>query len=452
MRCNALRPSSRPLLRPLGRPALLQLLLLSCAGIAAALGCGLPSAALAAEPAPIGVVAPGDCWRPVSAAADGGLARHLARCAALGADMLRLQVRASADGAVNACATDAACAPLPEVLGATPAPALLLDTPTALLDAVQQAVSQAGAAARVKVAPQFVRPVASAAPQVLAPGVRYWAERREQPRPIMLHVVEIDLSQAGPLEFATTPPLSLPADPAAAPGSQRFAVQKTSEHARQAGWLVAVNASYFLPFDGGRLMFRPYVPQPGALASVAPAWLDGTVRPPGDTSLDPRADGMVCLVPGGFAISAGLCPAGSTPAFAAGPVLLQDGRRLPLTAREAGQRPDASGIPQYFRSPEPRTALGLDPAGRRAWMVVVDGRQSGYSEGMTVPELAALFESLGARDAINLDGGGSSTLALSGAVANSPIHTSIPGRERPVANHFGLRLLAPAPNATQAKP
>ena len=76
-------------------------------------------------------------------------------------------------------------------------------------------------------------------------------------------------------------------------------------------------------------------------------------------------------------------------------------------------------------------------------MVVVDGRQAGYSEGMTLPELARLFESLGATDAINLDGGGSSSLALSGELANSPIHTSIPGRERPVANHFGLRLSSP---------
>jgi exopolysaccharide biosynthesis protein len=52
---------------------------------------------------------------------------------------------------------------------------------------------------------------------------------------------------------------------------------------------------------------------------------------------------------------------------------------------------------------------------------------------------------MGATEAINLDGGGSSTMVLklgvTPQVVNSPIHTSIPGRERPVANHLGLRLL-----------
>ena len=43
-------------------------------------------------------------------------------------------------------------------------------------------------------------------------------------------------------------------------------------------------------------------------------------------------------------------------------------------------------------------------------LVVVDGRRRGYSDGMTLRELADLMRGLGARDAINLDGGGSTTL------------------------------------------
>ncbi len=258
----------------------------------------------------------------------------------------------------------------------------------------------------------------------------------------MVHVLEVDLQQAGAVEFVATPSLAVPTGATEPAGTGYFAVQKTSDFARQQGLLAAVNASYFLPFDGGRLMFKPYVPQAGNPATVAPARLQDA-RPEGDTASDPRADGMVCLQPGSFLILRGACPAGSQPAFAAGPVLIGQGRRLPLLAREPQQQPDASGMPRYFRDPEPRTALGLDATNRRAWMVVVDGRQAGYSEGMTLPELARLFESLGATDAINLDGGGSSSLALSGELANSPIHTSIPGRERPVANHFGLRLSSP---------
>ena len=48
--------------------------------------------------------------------------------------------------------------------------------------------------------------------------------------------------------------------------------------------------------------------------------------------------------------------------------------------------------------------------GRTLYLVVVDGRQSGYSEGMSTGELAAYMLELGCRQAINLDGGGSSIM------------------------------------------
>lgn len=76
-------------------------------------------------------------------------------------------------------------------------------------------------------------------------------------------------------------------------------------------------------------------------------------------------------------------------------------------------------------------------------MVVVDGRQEGYSIGATLQALTDLFVELGASDAINLDGAASTTLAVAGEggaprIPNRPIHTGIPGRERPVANHIAL--------------
>lgn len=52
--------------------------------------------------------------------------------------------------------------------------------------------------------------------------------------------------------------------------------------------------------------------------------------------------------------------------------------------------------------------------------VVVDGRQEGYSEGVTLPELADIMLSLGATTAYNLDGGGSSTMYFDGRVVDSP--------------------------------
>jgi exopolysaccharide biosynthesis protein len=91
----------------------------------------------------------------------------------------------------------------------------------------------------------------------------------------------------------------------------------------------------------------------------------------------------------------------------------------------------------------PRTAIGVDSSGEKMIIVVADGRQPFYSSGATMDELARLLVYYGAEQAINMDGGGSSTLVFENwfggsRVVNSPIHTGIPGRERPVANHLGI--------------
>ena len=70
-------------------------------------------------------------------------------------------------------------------------------------------------------------------------------------------------------------------------------------------------------------------------------------------------------------------------------------------------------------SRNPRTAIGLTADGR-VLIVVVDGRQ-GSSSGMSLLELAQFMANrLGAEVAMNLDGGGSSTMAVRGALANHP--------------------------------
>lgn len=88
------------------------------------------------------------------------------------------------------------------------------------------------------------------------------------------------------------------------------------------------------------------------------------------------------------------------------------------------------------------------PRWKRSWWgrasrAVVDGRQPNYSEGVTLEELALLLREYGAHDAMNLDGGGSTTLVMEGdngqpVLLNSPIDSRIPGRERAVANHLGI--------------
>lgn len=69
-------------------------------------------------------------------------------------------------------------------------------------------------------------------------------------------------------------------------------------------------------------------------------------------------------------------------------------------------------------SHEPRTALGYNAD--KLFLVVADGRQPKYSTGLTLYELASILSELGATEAINLDGGSSSTFVVDGEVINKP--------------------------------
>ncbi|MCB7135701.1 phosphodiester glycosidase family protein [Cellulosimicrobium marinum] len=87
----------------------------------------------------------------------------------------------------------------------------------------------------------------------------------------------------------------------------------------------------------------------------------------------------------------------------------------------------------------PRTAIGFSEDGATAYLVVVDGRQS-HSIGMTLPELGELLGQLGADDAINLDGGGSSQMnaRLPGDASTTILNSPADGSERRDANGLGL--------------
>lgn len=93
----------------------------------------------------------------------------------------------------------------------------------------------------------------------------------------------------------------------------------------------------------------------------------------------------------------------------------------------------------------PRTAAGVSRDGRRMYLVVVDGR-SGRSRGLTLAQLSGLLALVGADDAVNLDGGGSSTLALRGPRKGRMVLRNRPsdGGERAVANGIGVFSSVPA--------
>ncbi len=120
-----------------------------------------------------------------------------------------------------------------------------------------------------------------------------------------------------------------------------------------------------------------------------------------------------------------------------------------LLVDDAANRGHAARVDPHRR--HPRTAAGVDVTGRRLLLVVIDGRQRFWSRGMTLPQLADLMIQIGAYDAVNLDGGGSSSFWYFDAEAGAPTTiTNRPsdGRFRPVANHLGIRLADAAAGAS----
>jgi hypothetical protein len=105
-----------------------------------------------------------------------------------------------------------------------------------------------------------------------------------------------------------------------------------------------------------------------------------------------------------------------------GPRLLAEGRPVPS---------EADAYPaDFYGTRHPRTAAGLRGDGTII-LAVVDGRKPKTSVGMSIDELAALMAELGCVEAINMDGGGSSTMVAGGPIVNSP---SDAAGERPISD------------------
>jgi hypothetical protein len=127
-------------------------------------------------------------------------------------------------------------------------------------------------------------------------------------------------------------------------------------------------------------------------------------------------------------------------------VLVDDGTGEDIVATDAvggfpalllGGR-DVLGLQTVRRSfgegRHPRTAVGWTADRSRFFLVVVDGRQE-HSDGMTLPEMVRLFRRLGASEALNLDGGGSTAMVIQGRLVNQP---SDEAGERAVGNALAL--------------
>ncbi len=220
----------------------------------------------------------------------------------------------------------------------------------------------------------------------LARGVEYRHVTLTEPRPLHVHILEVDLTQAGLVLEARI------ADDPDGDGPAEAELLKPLVLAAHATAIAAVNANAFgaLPDENGNRENRWRAGMPVEICGWARHagvdrstahdrygnfWTDETGRAHVGAMI--KADGAVEAV-GGFNI------------------VIKDGSIV--------GRPD--------NTLHPRTAVGVDKEGRRVWLVVVDGRQKGYSEGMSCYELAELMQGMGCWNALNLDGGGSSVMML----------------------------------------
>lgn len=108
--------------------------------------------------------------------------------------------------------------------------------------------------------------------------------------------------------------------------------------------------------------------------------------------------------------------------------------------------------PPHLWGPEPRTAVGYNTDASHVYLVVVDGRNAGGSVGVTQTELAGIMQNIGCKDAMNFDGGGSTTLYVDKlGIRNIPSSSSLDnraeGQPRKVVN--ALFAVSTAPEDTE---
>jgi hypothetical protein len=192
----------------------------------------------------------------------------------------------------------------------------------------------------------------------------------------------------------------------------------------------------------------PFTDLTGTVIAVKPG--GGTPIPPGGGVLVGRgssAGRLASEAPVGQEVTARLILrpqwGGVVDAIGAGPVIVRNGQPVFRALEDL--------TPSQIIPRDPRTGVGQLADGRIV-MVAIDGRQPGYSTGLTNFELAQTLVQLGAVRGMALDSGGSTTVAFDGRLLNRP---SDPGGERPVGDglflfYYGVQ--APAPSESVLSP
>ena len=247
--------------------------------------------------------------------------------------------------------------------------------------------------------------------QQLFQGITYSRRIKTQPRPLVIHLFEIDLTAPG-LRPLVTPSFKKDADLSASKHSNREALaQRTSDFLQEHRLQLAINANFFFPFREETLWnYEPKQGTPIKLGGLAIS--DGQV-----ISLPQKDRSALCFLPQRAEIKGnGRCPEGTEQAVAGNTRILKQGQ--PTKAFRAvinGPKPD---------QPYPVNIAAVDASGTRLWLILGDGKQPLYSEGMMLAEAVDLVQSLGAIAALRLDGGGSTTAAMAAGTVKKSTEAS----------------------------
>lgn len=264
------------------------------------------------------------------------------------------------------------------------------------------------------------------------PGVPYTVARFERDGPVRGVAVKVDLTDP---RVHVRVALADGRDPDG-DGPAAGRLETVSAATRALGFEVGLNASFFA-VDGARTLFGTRV---GYFVGNA-AWPVGFHAEDGKLLTKP-AEGPKLRA--------------TMIVHANGKVSLEDDvQALPTDARFAvsgSAKVLSDGIatpPAADAVRHPRSAVGLTADGKTLILVAVDGRRDGWSRGVTLGELASLMKDLGASDAINLDGGGSTSLVVKDAVTGAyavanrpsernPLTPAVDSVERPVVDLIGV--------------
>lgn len=227
---------------------------------------------------------------------------------------------------------------------------------------------------------------------------------RTQPRPVRIHVLKLDL-RASPLRLK----VALAPDPDG-DGPAEAALTDPFRLAKSPGVVAFINTNPWrgLPGPDGKRDSKWRAGQPVDILGLAKS--GGIPRSPAtentSAAISILPDGKVCI--GAEAADAVEGLAGFSPVVSHG-----------------------QPVPSQEPALHPRSALGTNADQSIVWLVVADGRQKGVSEGLNLTELGAFMAGLGCAEAVNLDGGGSSILALADASGTLKTLNSPSGRIGP---------------------